>query len=248
MDPEHPDSPPDERDESKEVHQRIVLPLVVPAVVFLFALLVIYGLSRIFLEISEVEIGAINLAVPLAIGVSLAILFTAWYITSRPRVPQWQIASFSLVAVALLTGGAIFAAVHDEGEGGETVVGEATPTPPDGDGPTPPDGVGVLVMMGDNFFELLGDRTPEIVVQAGQEVTLNILNNGRAVHNMHIDGTDDNFDVDFCEVGEGQPCSDPDVMTAGATGTITFQFDQPGTYLFRCDFHPVEMVGTIRAE
>lgn len=242
MAPDENESPPDQHDEDEEVHQRVVLPLVVPAAVFLFALLVIYGLSRIFLELNEVEVGGVTMATPLAIGVSLVILIGAWYLATHPRVSQLQMGAMVFVALALLTGGAIFAAVNDEGEGegeGDSVVGEPTATP---------DGVVDAIVMGDNFFVFQDTTAPEIAVAAGQEVTFQITNGGRALHNMHIGDTSGNYEIDFCAVGDLEPCSDPDQLFEGDTATITFRLDEPGTYSFRCDFHPLEMVGTIRVE
>ena len=219
MAPDENESPPDQHEEDEEVHQRVILPLVVPLGVFLFAVLVIYGLSRIYLELNEVEIGGVTMATPLAIGVSLAILFVAWYLATHPRVSQLQIGAIVFVAVALLTGGAIFAAVHDEGED-ELVNGEPTATP-DGD-------LGAIVM-GDNFFVYNDATAPEIIVAAGQEVTFEITNGGRALHNMHIGDTSGKYDIGFCAAGEPEPCSDPDEISGGDTATITFRLDEPGT-------------------
>ncbi len=76
-------------------------------------------------------------------------------------------------------------------------------------------------------------------------MTINLVNNGLAPHNVHIASVDDTYDVDFCEVGGDESCSDPALMMAGDEGTITFTFDEPGTWNFRCDFHPVLMTGQI---
>ncbi|MCH8900862.1 MAG: cupredoxin domain-containing protein [Chloroflexi bacterium] len=238
MAPDENESPPDQHAEDEEVHQRVVLPLVLPLGVFLFAMLVIYGLSRIFLELNEVEIGGVTLATPLAIAVSLAILATAWYVASHPRISQMQIGAIAFVAAALLTGGTIFAAVYDGGEE-EHVTGEPTATP---------SGVADVIVMGDNFFVYNDATAPEIVVAAGQEITLEITNDGNALHNMHIGDTSGNYEIGVCAVGDPEPCSDPGEIFAGDTATITFRLDEPGTYSFRCDFHPLEMVGTIRVE
>ena len=238
MAPDENEAPPDQHEEDEEVHQRVILPLVVPLGVFLFAMLVIYGLSRIFLELNEVDVGGVTMATPLAIAVSLAILAAAWYVASHPRVSQMQIGAIAFVAVALLTGGTIFAAVYDGGEE-EHVTGEPTATP---------DGVADAIVMGDNFFVYNDATAPEIVVVAGQEVTFEITNDGRALHNMHIGDTSGNFDIGFCAPGDPEPCSDPEAISAGDTATITFRLDEPGTYAFRCDFHPLDMVGTIRVE
>ncbi len=116
---------------------------------------------------------------------------------------------------------------------------DASPTPVE-----TPSG-GDLVTMGDNFFEFQGAREPTIEVSLGQEVTFELTNDGLAIHNMHIAGSDNEYGVSVCELGGDEPCSDPNIMAGGDTGTITFRFDQPGTLVFRCDFHPVEMVGTL---
>ena len=238
MAPDENESPPDQHAEDEEVHQRVVMPLVLPLGVFLFAMLVIYGLSRIFLELNEVEIGSVTLATPLAIAVSLAILATAWYVASHPRISQMQIGAIALVAAALLTGGTIFAAVYDGGEE-EHVTGEPTATP---------SGVADVIVLGDNFVVYNDETEPEIAVAAGQEITLEITNDGNALHNMHIGDTSGNYEIGVCAPGDPEPCSDPGEIFAGDTATITFRLDEPGTYSFRCDFHPLEMVGTIRVE
>ncbi len=103
----------------------------------------------------------------------------------------------------------------------------------------------VTMEMGDNFFQLEDQSPPLLQVSVGQEVTINLTNDGQAIHNMHIDGTDETYGSSFCETGGEEPCSDPDVMPPGAEGQVTFQLDEPGTYFFRCDFHPTEMTGQI---
>jgi plastocyanin/mono/diheme cytochrome c family protein len=122
----------------------------------------------------------------------------------------------------------------------------AAPAAPSGE-PIPIEGE-VTVEMGDNFFQLDGQQSLILEVSVGQDVTINLVNNGLAIHNMHIAGSDDTYDDVFCEVGGDEPCSDPALMTAGDEGTITFTFDEPGTLNFRCDFHPVLMTGQIVVE
>jgi plastocyanin len=121
--------------------------------------------------------------------------------------------------------------------------GAAAPAVP----PTPIPIEGEVTMgMGDNFFQLNGQQSPLVLeVAVGQDVTINLVNNGQAVHNMHITGVDNTYDVDFCEPGADEPCSDPGAIASGGTGTITFRFDEPGTFDFRCDFHPLLMTGQI---
>ena len=103
----------------------------------------------------------------------------------------------------------------------------------------------VAMDLGDNFFQLDGQQAPTLEVSVGQEVTIDLTNNGLAIHNMHIAGADDTYDVGFCEVGGDEPCSDPALMAAGDEATIVFTFDEAGTFDFRCDFHPAVMTGQI---
>ncbi len=228
-------------DAAAEATERLALPLLIPLGIMAFALLVIYGLSRIYLEVSN------EVATGLATGIALGILLVAWYVASRPSVPGWQIASIAVLATAVLAGGAIFAVVEDdEGEALEETP-TATASPDDGAAPDGAPG-SLAVSMGDNFFEFEGETGPTIAVAASEEITIDLTNGGLAIHNMHIAGTDNEFGVTICKSGEEEPCSDPDLFQAGDTGTITFSFDEPGTFIFRCDFHPAEMTGTIEVQ
>ena len=96
---EHTSEPPD-------VHGRLALPLLIPVIAFLFAILLIYGLSRVFLELNETSIGDVTMATPAALGVSIFILFAAWHMASNRRMQQWQVVMIGSLAVAALTGGA----------------------------------------------------------------------------------------------------------------------------------------------
>ncbi|MFQ6019218.1 MAG: cupredoxin domain-containing protein [Dehalococcoidia bacterium] len=222
---------------AEEVSERLALPLLLPVVVLAFVLLVTYGLSRIYLEVST------EVATPLAAGIATAILGVSWYLASHPSAPRWQIGSIAVVVAAFLLGGTIFAAVHEDGAEAEPGVSEEPGASP---GPGAPGGL--AVEMGDNFFVFEGEQEPAIAITAGEEVTINLTNDGAAIHNMHIDGTSDEYASIICETGGDEPCSDPSRMAGGETGTMTFQLDQPGTYNFRCDFHPQEMTGTLEVQ
>lgn len=101
------------------------------------------------------------------------------------------------------------------------------------------------VEMGDNFFSLNDQRNPNLSVKVGQEITIDLTNGGANPHNMHLTGADDTFEASICETGGDEPCSDPNQINGGGSGVITFTLDQAGTFGYRCDFHPVEMVGEI---
>jgi plastocyanin len=221
-------------DTATQVTERLALPLIIPLGALAFALLVIYGLSRIYLEVNS------DVATPLAAGISVGVLAIAWYISSRPGIPGWQIASIGMLAAVLLTGGALFAVI-DEDEGQAT---EGTPTPAAAASPTAQPspgtpGAGIAVSMQDNFFE-----PAELTVKAGESVTIDLTNDGVAVHNMRIAGADGNYNTDDDAV------SDPQLVTAGGTAVVNWTAPgTPGEVKFQCDFHvSLGMVGTITVE
>jgi plastocyanin/mono/diheme cytochrome c family protein len=113
----------------------------------------------------------------------------------------------------------------------------ATPTPAGpGEAPTPPPGPEVTydVEMGDIFF-----KPNNLVAAVGQKVIINLRNSGQVIHNMRQAGGDNEYDSGDDVV------SNPDAVPAGSTATLEITFDQAGTFNFRCDFHPVQMTGTI---
>src|SRR3990172_1219859 len=104
-------------DAATQVSERLALPLLLPLGVLAFALLVIYGLSRIYLEVNN------DVATPLAAGISVPVLAVAWYLSSRPSIAAWQVASIGLAAAVLLAGGALYSVIHEDS-------GEASGGPP----------------------------------------------------------------------------------------------------------------------
>jgi nitrite reductase (NO-forming) len=94
----------------------------------------------------------------------------------------------------------------------------------------------IPVEMDDNVF-LPGDLT----VEAGSEVTFVLENIGVIPHNMRIADDAGSYD--------GGPISEPELINGGDSGELTWQVpDNAGTYAFRCDVHPVDMVGTITVQ
>ena len=224
---------------AEKARERVVLPIAIPLGVLAFALLSIYGLSRIYLEIRGD--GAVALAAGLAIGV----LLVAFYFANNPRAPGWQIAMVIGVLVIALAGGTTWALVeedeeHAEENGGENGNGE--PGPGDGDGePT--------IVLDDFMFVFDGEENPDIPLPAGQEMTFTLDNLGATVHNVHVNGTDDTYDEQVCVTGgDATACSDPSQIRGGEMGELVVQIDEPGTYNFRCDFHPTQMTGTFVVE
>src|SRR3990172_8939092 len=144
---------------------------------------------------------------------------------------------FVLVAV-VLTFVLAFAYPTQSGLGDKTTKGsptpEASPTPQG-----PPSGTpsgGLAVVMKDNLFE-----PAQLTVKAGAPVTFDLKNEGVAIHNMRIAGSDGKYNTGDDAV------SDPNIIQAGGTGTVTWTAPaQAGQVKFQCDFHvAVGMLGTI---
>lgn len=223
-------------EQAQSAMERVSLPILIPVGVLAFIVLVIYGLSRVYLEIGG------DAAVGLAAGISFGVLIFAFYFANNPKAPSWQIGGALAVAAVVLIGGAIWAVANeDEAEGDHepngAVNGEATPTPSGEETPPPSDGA-VLVSMGDNFFD-----PTEITVAAGSAVEIDLTNNGAAIHNMRIAGPDGEYNTDDDAV------SDPDIVMGGQEAVLTWTApDSAGEIIFRCDFHPTEMIGTITVQ
>lgn len=218
-----------------EARQRVTLPLLVPVGVLAFALLVIYGLSRVYLEIRG------DGATALAAGISLGVLAIAFYLANNPRAPSWQIAGIFVVAAAVLAGGAIWAVSEED----DTAAEEPAAETPDGESPagSPTPGGGgpagaFAVTMLDNKFD-----PAEFTVSAGEDITFELVNEGTAIHNMRIAGEDGAYST-----GD-DAASEPALISGGASGTLEWTApDSPGEIDFQCDFHATDMKGVITVE
>lgn len=110
----------------------------------------------------------------------------------------------------------------------------ASPTPTPADGEEEPVDVELDVTMRDNLFQ---PNTLEVDV--GKKFRVNLENEGEFVHNLRIAGPDKTYDSD------DDLASEPDPPKAGEGGTLVGQISEAGVYSFRCDFHPIEMTGTL---
>ena len=120
--------------------------------------------------------------------------------------------------------------------------GQNTVQPPATPGPPIPVTGDISMTLQDNFFELDDTENPSLQVATGATVNVSLANDGSAIHNMRVSGADGELDTDDDHV------SDPDAIDGGATATLSFSFDEAGTYAYKCDFHPVDMVGEIIVE
>jgi len=135
---------------------------------------------------------------------------------------------------------------RDEGEiegvtpvtGKITVEAVATATPTPTPGPEEVD-VTLDVAMSDNSFE-----PKDLTAQVGKKFRINLTNGGSHIHNLRIEGADGVYGT---ALSPGDDLVSGDV-TAGATGELVGQIDEPGTYKFRCDFHRTEHTGTLTVE
>lgn len=100
-----------------------------------------------------------------------------------------------------------------------------------------PESANQNITVRDDLFE-----PNELRVQAGLTVTLNVKNEGEAVHTLRVAGPDNEYNTD------DDTLADPEMIKPGATVAVVWTApDEPGTYNFRCDYHPVE-TGTITVE
>ena len=158
------------------------------------------------------------------------------------------------VAVSLLLLAAACSSDDSDGNGnvnGETAAPTAAPTdaPSEdlGEQPDSPQAVSdevtetvdgsIATTMEDNFFSHNNLKAP-----LGQATTIEIANDGAAIHNMRIAGPDGEWNTDDDSV------SAPEFVAGGEAAVLEFTPTISGTYTFRCDFHPLEQGGVIVVE
>lgn len=223
-----------ESEEAKRgvVYERFAIALLVPVGIVAFGLAIIYSLSRVYLEVGN------EAATLISALVALSILLAAWYFASNPGAIRVQVPALAMIVVALLLGGTVYAQVHDGPFYEEAVHGGEEPTPGAGGGD-------FQLVLEDNVFLFGGQENPTIEVGAGVEIVLPLVNEGAALHNVHVASTGA-YEQDFCDLNGENPCSDPPRIVGGADGTLTFNLPV-GTYDYRCDYHPDQMVGQFTA-
>src|SRR3972149_11987263 len=73
--------------------------------------------------------------------------------------------------------------------------------------------------------------------KAGEVLEIDIRNVGTVAHNLRVSGSDKEYDTrdDFASAA----------VQAGKEVKLLLKIDDPGSYPFRCDFHPDQQRGTL---
>ena len=151
------------------------------------------------------------------------------------RVGRMRISGL-MIGVPVVVGGIVVAAVliltsGSSGGGGAKI--EQTPDPRVA-GKTPDNSISLNV--DDVNFSLT-----KILGKAGEVIEFLVTNTSgtQQSHNMVVAGPDNEYDT----ADDFNPA--PFAIKAGETGRVVVKIDDPGTYLFRCAFHPTIEFGTL---
>lgn len=155
-----------------------------------------------------------------------------WERVRSLRVPPWLI----VTPVMVIAVGVLAYLILSSGSSGVTGGAGSEPTPdPRVAGLTPDDTIGVNV-------DDINFSSREITGNAGDVIELMVTNTGTISHNLVVAGPDDEYDTE----DDFEP--DPFAIQPGETGQVVVKIDEPGTYRFRCAFHPNIEFGTLTLE
>ncbi len=197
---------------SRSFSERFVIPLAIPIGAGIVIAAIILAVSQILLAVPE------DVATPIALIIALIILLGCAYFATARRVSRGVVTLGVAIPAIILFGAGIGAGIYrqvnptTENKGAEANAG-----------PKP------QVTTDNKFSET------SYTVYAGQQVTIDVTNQGSNQHNMHVLGVanPDGSDIKTELLGPGQ------------SAKLTFTITQPGSYKFQCDVHPTEMTGTI---
>jgi len=157
-----------------------------------------------------------------------------WARVPRVRVSPWLIAT-PVVAI----GAAILAAlVLTSGSSGTT--GPERKVAPDQRVAGQTSTASFTIEAGDDGSGNNSFFDPDTIrANAGDVIELVVTNPGSVSHNLRLSGPDKQY-------GTGDDFeSEPFAIGPGETGRTVVKIESPGTYPFRCDFHPALQVGTL---
>ncbi|OGO48463.1 MAG: hypothetical protein A2W34_05815 [Chloroflexi bacterium RBG_16_64_32] len=150
-----------------------------------------------------------------------------WERVGRLHVSPWLIATPVAATVVI----ALVVLIVTSGSSGSTGDASATPDPRVA-GKTPDNSISLTV--NDVNFSLT-----EILGKAGEVIEFLVTNTGTQSHNMVVAGPDNEYET------EDDFGPQPFAIKAGETGRVVVKIDDPGTYQFRCAFHPNIEFGTV---
>ncbi|HVD69633.1 MAG TPA: cupredoxin domain-containing protein [Actinomycetota bacterium] len=203
----------------RENRQSLLLPILLPVGILALIALVLYGFSRILLNITSTA------ATVVACIAAVAVVGLATFVASRPRVGASSLFSVvgGVAGVAMLVGGlALLAAPPaEEGEGGGT------------EGP-------VVTLAAPAGASANGFSTNKLSVPSEEAFTIEFDNEEAGVqHNVVIfDGKDEEAPALF--TGE--------VVIGPKTTPYSVDALPEGNYFFHCEIHPTTMTGEVIAK
>jgi plastocyanin len=152
----------------------------------------------------------------------------------RFRLSPW------LIATPVVVAGAVALAVLVATSGSSETTGPAAESTPDARVAEQASTASFAIEAGDDGTGNNSFFTPNTVsAKAGEVVELVVTNTGAVSHNLRVSGPDG-------EYGTGDDFeSQPFAIEPGATVRTAVKIDSPGTYPFRCDFHPALQFGTL---
>jgi plastocyanin len=119
---------------------------------------------------------------------------------------------------------------------GKVIVGEPQATPPPDATPTPPPAdLSLNLAVSEAAFD-----PAALTVEAGKTFRITVTNGGAYVHKVRIAGPDGVFETDDDIVGVS--------VNPGGTGDVSGKIDAPGTYPFRDDFRPTQLLGNLTVQ
>lgn len=158
-----------------------------------------------------------------------------WERLGRTRVSGWMI-GLPVVAVVIAVVAVLVLTSGSSGGGGP----DKTPTPdPRVAGKTPTASFTIEARGAESgsFYE-----PNTITAPAGEVIAITVNNTGTVSHNMRVSGLDKEYDTaDDFEMP-------PNVIEPGKSQTLLVKIDEPGTYPFRCEFHPLDQKGNLILE
>jgi plastocyanin len=154
----------------------------------------------------------------------------------------WAGSGIAAVVVAVVVGIVLFAG------GGSSTSSTATPGPsadPRLGGASPAESFNVSAT--DDGVDINPRFAPNtLTAQAGDVFRINVKNDGHSAHNLVVAGPSGSFDPPGSwTTVDPNNSNNPQAILAGDTGTVAVKIDTPGTYQFRCSFHPTQQVGTL---